>query len=460
MPRVTEEYLTARRARILDAAITCFARDGFQRATIPDIAAEAGLSAGAIYRYFSGKEDVVEAIAEAHRTPAPGVLEAMAAQPDLAAAFSELITASFGRLDEADEQRWRRITVQLWGEALRDERVMRIVRTGRDEPLEQIAKLVRRAQADGAIRTDVDPLAAARMCASLFYGLVLQLASDPTVDVDRYVEAVRITLDAVLRTPATHAPDGRFDADRTFDELVTEAERAPLGGWDFSWLAGRATEQRPSWGYSRLLAERMENARSALDIETGGGEVLAGLPHIASLTVATEGWAPMIPAASRTLGARGVRLVHVDPAAPLPFGDDAFELVSSRHPTTTSWPDVHRVLKPRGTFLTQQVGSSSVDKLGSLFRGPATGRRSLDTAHAEATAAGLDVVRAEEEFPEVVFYDIGAVVYFLRLVVWIVPNFTVNAYRAELEALHHRIRSDGAFRARAHRFLIQARKPT
>ena len=61
----------------------------------------------------------------------------------------------------------------------------------------------------------------------------------------------------------------------TFDELVTEAESASVEGWDFSWLNGRATEERPSWGYARMLVPRMAEADAVLDIQTGGGEVLA-----------------------------------------------------------------------------------------------------------------------------------------------------------------------------------------
>lgn len=64
----------------------------------------------------------------------------------------------------------------------------------------------------------------------------------------------------------------------TFDDLVAEAAAAPVAGWDFSWLDGRATEQRPSWGYHRLVAERMARAHAALDVQTGGGELLAGVP--------------------------------------------------------------------------------------------------------------------------------------------------------------------------------------
>ncbi|EUA40616.1 putative methyltransferase domain protein 2 [Mycobacterium avium subsp. avium 2285 (R)] len=63
---------------------------------------------------------------------------------------------------------------------------------------------------------------------------------------------------------------------RTFEDLIAEAEAAPVDGWDFSWLDGRATEERPSWGYQRLLRDRLSTVSAALDIHTGGGEVLAG----------------------------------------------------------------------------------------------------------------------------------------------------------------------------------------
>src|SRR5437764_14430124 len=65
MPRVSDEHLDARRRQIIDAAIVCFARDGFHRATMQDVCREAHLSAGAIYRYFSSKDAIIEAIADA-----------------------------------------------------------------------------------------------------------------------------------------------------------------------------------------------------------------------------------------------------------------------------------------------------------------------------------------------------------------------------------------------------------
>jgi hypothetical protein len=57
-----------------------------------------------------------------------------------------------------------------------------------------------------------------------------------------------------------------------------------------------------------------------------------------------------------------------------------------------------------------------------------------------------------------VFDDVGAVVYFLRKVLWTVPGFTVAGYREPLRRLHDKIQADGPFVAHAQRFLIEARK--
>src|ERR1700759_3170484 len=63
MPKVTQQYRPARRAQILDSARRCFLRDGFHSTSMQDLFAEAGLSSGAVYRYFPSKDDVIIAIA-------------------------------------------------------------------------------------------------------------------------------------------------------------------------------------------------------------------------------------------------------------------------------------------------------------------------------------------------------------------------------------------------------------
>ncbi|WP_405879995.1 class I SAM-dependent methyltransferase [Streptomyces sp. NBC_01136] len=250
---------------------------------------------------------------------------------------------------------------------------------------------------------------------------------------------------------------------RTFEELVAEAVDAPVEGWDFSWFEGRATEERPSWGYARAMGERLAHASAALDIQTGGGEVLASAPHLPPLTVATEGWPPNVAKATALLHPRGAVVVASSEDAPLPFADGAFDLVTSRHPVTTHWAEIARVLHPGGTYFSQQVGPASVFELVEYFLGPqpeaVVSGRHPDRARAVAEAAGLEVVDLRSERLRIEFHDIGAVVHFLRKVIWMVPGFTADRYGPQLRALHEQIETKGPFVAHSARFLIEARKP-
>ncbi|MFB8034072.1 class I SAM-dependent methyltransferase [Streptomyces sp. NPDC056004] len=248
-----------------------------------------------------------------------------------------------------------------------------------------------------------------------------------------------------------------------FEALVAEAATVSVDGWDFSWLDGRATEERPSWGYARAMADQMGRATAALDIQTGGGEVLASVPKLPRLTVATESWPPNIARATALLHPLGAAVVADADEPPLPFGDNAFDLVVSRHPVTTWWAEIARVLAPGGTYFSQQVGPASVFELIEYFLGPqppeVRGARDPEQARAAAEAAGLEVVDLRAERLRTEFLDIGAVVYFLRKVIWMVPGFTVEEYRPRLAELHRLIEKEGPFVAHTTRFLIEARKP-
>ncbi|MFF5091274.1 class I SAM-dependent methyltransferase [Streptomyces niveus] len=259
-------------------------------------------------------------------------------------------------------------------------------------------------------------------------------------------------------------PGRRRPHPRTFDELIAEAEAVSVDGWDFSWLDGRATEERPPWGYARSMAERMGRATAALDIQTGGGEVLASVPELPPLTVATEAWPPNVARATALLHPLGVAVVSDDDEPPLPFADVAFDLVVSRHPVHAWWTEIARVLRPGGRYFSQEVGPASVFELVEYFLGPQPpeGRAARDPerARAAAEAAGLDVVDLRTASLRTEFHDIGAVVYFLRKVIWMVPGFTVDGYRDQLAALHRRIETEGPFVATTTRFLIEAVKPS
>ncbi len=250
---------------------------------------------------------------------------------------------------------------------------------------------------------------------------------------------------------------------RSFDELVAEADTVSVDGWDFSWLDGRATEQRPSWGYQRLMGERIARAAAALDIQTGGGEVLAGAPSFPPVMAATESWPPNLAKATALLHPRGAVVVADPDEPPLPFADAAFDLVTSRHPVTAWWDEIARVLRPGGTYFAQHVGPASAVETSEFFLGPqpgaARGARHPDRAREGAAAAGLDVVDLRYERLRMEFHDVGAMVYFLRKVIWMVPDFTVERYRDRLRDLHELIEAEGPFVAHSTRYLIEARKP-
>ena len=250
---------------------------------------------------------------------------------------------------------------------------------------------------------------------------------------------------------------------RSFADLVAEGAAEPVEGWDFSWFEGRASEERPSWGYARMMAARMAGARAALDIQTGGGEVLAtalaaGPPP--PVLAATESWPPNLAIAAASLRPLGGRVVQAADDGGLPFGTGTFDLVVSRHPVETVWPEVARVLRPGGHYFSQQVGAGSNRELTDFMMGPqpVSPDREPRRAVAEAEAAGLAVTDLREQALRTVFNDVGAVVYFLRKVLWTVPGFTAEAYQEQLRRMHDRIQAGGPFVAHAQRFLIEARK--
>ncbi|MGE3449287.1 MAG: class I SAM-dependent methyltransferase [Microbacteriaceae bacterium] len=250
--------------------------------------------------------------------------------------------------------------------------------------------------------------------------------------------------------------------ERSFDSLVDEAAAASVEGWDFGWLDGRATEERPSWGYQGLLRQHLAAATAALDIQTGGGEVLAGVgaDNLPPTMVATEGWPPNLARATALLHPLGAVVVADTGEPPLPFADGAFDLVSSRHPATVHWAEIARVLEPGGVYFAQHVGGRTNVEISEYFLGSVQSGngRHHDIEAERARAAGLEVVQCRNERLRLEFFDVGAMVFFLRKVIWTVPDFTVDRYRERLRDLHDQIERDGVFHSTMSRTLIEARK--
>lgn len=248
---------------------------------------------------------------------------------------------------------------------------------------------------------------------------------------------------------------------RSYEDLVAEAEQVDVTGWGFGWLDGRATEERPPWGYARLMAERLASpdVQAALDLDTGGGEVLAEASTYPPRMAATEAWPPNAAAAQALLGPRGVEVLLTEPGGPLPYPDATFDLVTSRHPVSPQWQEISRVLRPGGRYVAQHVGPASVFELIEWFLGPRPeGRLGRDprVESADAQAAGLTVTDLRTARCRIEIFDIGAVVYLLRKCVWWVSDFSVERYDGRLRELDAQIRAEGPFVAHSTRHLIEA----
>jgi AcrR family transcriptional regulator len=191
MPKVSQSHLDARRQQILDAAIECFSRQGFHPTTMQDIIRESGLSSGAIYMYFASKEELIEAIAERRHARELALVQTAELEGEITTTLERLLQSFFHLLIDTKERKERRLAIQLWGEALRNPRILTTVRKGVDEPRKILTKILQQARKQGDLLPGCNAGATARVMIALFQGLVLQLAWDPSIEVEPLVESVR-----------------------------------------------------------------------------------------------------------------------------------------------------------------------------------------------------------------------------------------------------------------------------
>jgi AcrR family transcriptional regulator len=202
MPKVTEEYKQDRRQQIIDAAYRCLARKGFQQTTMRDIYRETGLSAGAVYHYFESKHDIIAASFNFDYERSVDLFEAARESDDPLGALIDLLDFLFRGLKGASESGAGRVNVQGWGEALVNPSLMETVHRVMGITQEMATQVLHQAQAKGQLGPNIPVTGLANLLISLYYGLELQLALNPGLDVDQYAQAVRALLEQRLRPDA------------------------------------------------------------------------------------------------------------------------------------------------------------------------------------------------------------------------------------------------------------------
>ncbi|KIR65057.1 TetR/AcrR family transcriptional regulator [Micromonospora haikouensis] len=194
MPRVSDEHLAARRQQILDAARRCFLRDGFHRTSMQDVIAEAGLSVGAVYRYFPSKNDLITAIAQSVVGGADQVFAGLTATDPplpLVEALDRALTYVDG---QAGPDGILPLALQVWSEAQRDPALAEFVRATYDRLRGHFAVLAARARETGELPPDADPEAVGAALFGLIPGYFTQKILTGAPDRATYLAGIHTLL--------------------------------------------------------------------------------------------------------------------------------------------------------------------------------------------------------------------------------------------------------------------------
>jgi len=240
-----------------------------------------------------------------------------------------------------------------------------------------------------------------------------------------------------------------------------EEEIAHIHGWDFSHIDGRYTEQDDlPWDYRTVIEEYLTPEMKIMDIDTGGGEFLLSLNHPHKNTAAMENYPPNAELCKDVLLPLGVDFRTGDGKEKLPFDDGSFDMVIDRHGDYNA-EEIYRVLKPGGLFITQQVGAENDREVVALLCGETEipfPDQYLDITTRKFEGAGFTILQGEEVFRPIRFFDVGALVWFARIIQWEFPDFSVDTHLEKLLRAQKVLEEHGSIDGRIHRFLLVARK--
>lgn len=245
---------------------------------------------------------------------------------------------------------------------------------------------------------------------------------------------------------------------KTWEE---EEKIAHIHGWDFSHIHGRYEEEDDlPWDYKQIIEEYLTDDMKLLDYDTGGGEFLLSLGHPYRNTAATEGYPPNVALCKETLFPLGIDFKPCNDAKKIPFSDNSFDIFINRHGSFDP-EEAYRIIKPGGMFITQQVGSRNDRELVEMVLPDVPvpfPEQELFVQKKKFEDAGFDVIRSDEVFRPIRFFDVGAFVWFARIIEWEFVGFSVENCFDRLLRMQELIEQNGAAEGTVHRYLIVAKK--
>lgn len=239
-----------------------------------------------------------------------------------------------------------------------------------------------------------------------------------------------------------------------------EEKAAHIHGWDFSHIRGRCEEMDLPWDYKRIIQRHLNRDMSILDYDTGGGEFLLSLKHPYDKTSATEGYQPNVALCKQTLLPLGIDFKVCDDPANIPFRDESFDLIINRHGDFNA-NELYRLLKKGGIFITQQVGEENDRDLVEMVLPNAEKpfpHFNLNEQKKVFEGAGFQIMEEAEAYRPIKFYDVGAFVWFARVIEWEFPGFSVDKCFEHLLKMQKKMDDKGNIEGTIHRYLIVAKK--
>ncbi|MDD6800361.1 MAG: methyltransferase domain-containing protein [Firmicutes bacterium] len=240
-----------------------------------------------------------------------------------------------------------------------------------------------------------------------------------------------------------------------------EENAAHIHGWDFSHIAGRYSEETDlPWSYEEIVRKYLKPDMRILDVDTGGGEFLLSLGHPYKNTAAMEAYLPNIDLCRQTLLPLGIDFRPGDGKGDFPFESGIFDIVLNRH-GDMNIGEISRVLKKGGVFISEQVGAENDRELVGLLLGKTKvpfPEQYLCFAKRKFQNEEFEIFENDECFRPIRFYDVGALVWFSRIIEWEFPGFSVESCEKQLFEAQKIIDSEGFVEGRIHRFVFAAGK--
>jgi len=245
-------------------------------------------------------------------------------------------------------------------------------------------------------------------------------------------------------------------------EYWLSEEKKMFQGWDFSYISERKSEESLPWNYDNIVQKYLNTNSILLDMGTGGGEHLLTLKHPCNNTFATEAYPPNFELCKRTLMPLGIDVRQVFNDNYLPFKNDMFDIIINRQ-ASFDMNEVYRLLKPKGLFITQQVGGFNNKELRRFlindFKETTSNEHTLKNNLGLIKSIGFTILKSDECFPKQRFLDVGALVYYARIIEWEFPKFSVESCFNQLCQLQSMVGEQGFVESEQHRFVIVAQKP-